>query len=53
MRTTDDLDDDAAGAEWEDYVPIESDPRAEPLSEPIGDVIRPEDPADKSADKPA
>jgi tetratricopeptide (TPR) repeat protein len=49
----DDLDDEAAGAEWEDYVPIETDPQAEPLSEPIGDVTRPEDPVDKSADKPA
>ena len=45
--------DDVAGAEWEDYVPIETDPDAEPLSEPIGDVTRPEDTVDKSADKPA
>ncbi|HZD97974.1 MAG TPA: tetratricopeptide repeat protein [Micromonosporaceae bacterium] len=49
----DDLDDEATGAEWEDYVPIETDARAEPLSEPIGDVTRPEDPVDKSVDKPA
>src|SRR5678815_4994771 len=42
----DDVRDDDAGAEWEDYVPIETDPDAEPLSEPIGDVTRPEDSVD-------
>jgi tetratricopeptide (TPR) repeat protein len=49
----DDLDDETASADWEDYVPIEADPRAESLSEPIGDVTPPEDPVDRSADKSA
>jgi tetratricopeptide (TPR) repeat protein len=41
--------DDATGAEWEDYVPIESDPDAATLSEPIGEITRPADGTDKSA----
>jgi tetratricopeptide (TPR) repeat protein len=45
-----DVDDEAAdGADWEDYVPIESDPDAETLSEPIGEITRPADAADKPA----
>jgi tetratricopeptide (TPR) repeat protein len=45
----DDDSDEATGAEWEDYVPIESDPDAAALSEQIGEITRPADAGDKSA----